>query len=177
MRTVPALLAVVVSASVVHAEPPAAPTDNPAPAAPSEGHIDPFAVSGIHDSPSAVHVDPFATSGIRADRERVVHEDPGAGRRTAVKALAFGGLGVIAAGFAMSVYERSDYDHAVRAGNIDRANFDYSVVKYAGTGMFVTGVAALGAALVLRATLPEKHTIISPAVAPGQVGLVVARGF
>ena len=132
MRTASALLAVVVSASIVHADPP---------------------------------------------HEKVVHEDPGATRRTASEVVALGGLGLIAGSLAVSLYARSQYDDAVHAGDIARANSQYSLAKYGGTSLALAGAAAIGVALVLRATTPERHTIITPAVAPGQVGVVLARGF
>ena len=127
------------------------------------------ALLAVAVSVGSVHAEPA--------KETVTTVDPGASRRTAALWTAVGATGLFATSIALSLHERSVYNEAVARQDAPTANHAVLVTRYAGTGLFLAGGVAVGVALYLRATAPEKHTIIAPAIAPDSVGAVVAGRF
>lgn len=120
-------------------------------------------------SVGSVHAEPA--------KDTVTTTDPGATRRTAALWTLAGAGALFASSLTLSFYERSEYHAAVARDDAAAANHAALVTRYAGTGLFLAGGVAVGVALYLRATAPEKHTIIAPAVAPDSVGAVVSGRF
>jgi len=120
-------------------------------------------------SVGVVHADPA--------KDKVTVVDDGAARRTAATWTLVGAGALFAGSIALSLHERSVYDSAVARQDAPAANHAVLVTRYAGTGLAVAGGLAIGVALYLRATAPEKHTIIAPAVASDSVGAVISGSF
>jgi tetratricopeptide (TPR) repeat protein len=110
--------------------------------------------------------------------------DPGTGRRRLAYAVGAGGIALWGAALAYSLVVRDRYDSpgGVYGGatGYDDAKFD---LRYKGTGIFIAGTAAVGAAvyLYLSAAKPYRERSdqarITPIVSPGQVGLEYAALF
>jgi hypothetical protein len=120
-------------------------------------------------SVGTLHAEPAKT--------QVTVVEDGSARRTAALWTLVGAGGLLATSVALSLHERSEYHDALARQDVSAANHAVMVTRYAGTGLFVAGGVALGVALYLRATAPEKHTIIAPAVAPDSVGAVLSGSF
>jgi hypothetical protein len=113
--------------------------------------------------------------------------DHGAPYRAQAKKVALGGALVWALDFALIEYEVHVYHDATRdtpitAADADRANHAVAVTRYAGTGLFLVGAAALGEAAYLyfvkgAHTDTTPTTAIAPVVTHDQIGLALSRGF
>jgi hypothetical protein len=109
--------------------------------------------------------------------EHVITTDPGASQRKAANWTMVAAGGLFASSISLSLYERSEYHDAVARHDIPAANHAVMITRNWGTGLFLTGGLVVGVALYLRATAPEKHTIITPAVAPNSAGAVLSGSF
>ena len=127
------------------------------------------ALLAVAVSAASVHADPAP--------EKVTRTDPGATRRTAATWTLVGAGGLFLSSVVLGLYEKHAYDDDVARGDVAGANHAVVVARYGGTGLFAAGVVAAGVAVYLRVTAPEKHTIVTPAVAPGQVGLALTHSF
>ena len=97
--------------------------------------------------------------------------------------VAAGGGGLLATSFALSLYEKKQWDAqqpAAQMGDmraIDASNRAHDITKVYGTGLFALGTIGLGVATFLYLTAPDREVVIAPTVAPGQGGLSLAGRF
>jgi len=81
------------------------------------------------------------------------------------------------------LYEKHVYNqHAADAmrgdaGALDETRHATRVARDYGTGLAVTGIAAVGIASYLYFTGPHPQPVVAPAVSPGQVGAIVTGRF
>jgi hypothetical protein len=126
-----------------------------------------------------------------------LHENPivdmGVSRRRTAKYMAVGGAGVWGLGIGLSLFWRSRWEQLVTtesgvamckvptASCAQQANSYLDKIRYWGTGLSIAGAATLVAAGIVYWTAPGlgrvEHTIVAPAVGPGQAGIVISRGF
>jgi hypothetical protein len=100
-------------------------------------------------------------------------------RRTALWTAA-GGVTLLASSFAVSLFERRQWDAALSRGDVDGANHAVDVARYVGTPLFVGGAVAVGVAALLYVSAPrirERRVLFSPAVGGDQAGLAITGGF
>lgn len=129
--------------------------------------------------------------------------DRGAGRRRAAIFMAAGGAVMWGAAAGISVWAKGKYDAYASdgmpiVGQTDggkfcsdtgctpeeatkAANHYQSLARWVATPIFVGGALAIGGAIVLYVTAPEKEridqTVFTPIVTPDQVGFAITRGF
>lgn len=113
--------------------------------------------------------------------------DPGKGRRRLAYILGATGVVIWGVTLAYGLSVRSKYEHQESPydGPDDDANYDDAKhdLRWYGTGLFVVGTAAVGAAITLYLTAPKPYrerleqARITPIVTPDQVGLGYARSF
>lgn len=136
---------------------------------------DPFDVRDpAPDAPRSAH----ATTGPDIARDVVV--DPGKPQRRLALGLFVGGVALVGAANAFSLYERGQYDDAIAAHDAAAANHAALVTRYAGTGMFVGGVAAIGVAAYeyFTADRAKIHTTVVAPIATGdRAGLALSGAF
>ncbi|HEY5949318.1 MAG TPA: hypothetical protein VIV40_27680 [Kofleriaceae bacterium] len=131
--------------------------------------------------------------------------DRGAGRRKAAIFVAAGGVVLWGASAGISIWAKGKYDKyadngAAITGQMDggkycsdpvmgcteaearkAANHYQAIARWVATPIFVAGALAIGGAVVLYVTAPEKEridrTVFTPVVTPDQVGFALSRGF
>jgi hypothetical protein len=132
----------------------------------------------------------MAVATVRADEAKPLHEetiavhDPGARQKKFALGVAVGGGVLIASSFAVSLLAKNRYERCVQDSMVsvapgnsscpytdpaeatDYANDQRWLARSAGTSLFVAGVAALGTALVIRATAPMKRRTVRVGVSP-----------
>jgi hypothetical protein len=114
-------------------------------------------------------------------------------RRAGAVATAIGGtLGVAA--LALAAFERSRYDDAIRQlggspvlvglpvtpasqAALNQARDAYFATHYYANGLALVGTAALATGAYLYFVRGQRREVVAPTLAPGQVGVVVARRF
>jgi hypothetical protein len=104
----------------------------------------------------------------------------GARQRRAALWTAAGGLTLVASSFAVSMFERHEYDVALSRGDVAGANHAQDVARYVGTPLFVGGAVAVGVAAILYVTAPrmrERRMMVSPSVGGDQAGVAISGGF
>ena len=126
-----------------------------------------------------------------------LHESPivdlGQSRKRTAKWMAVGGAGVWGLGIGLSFYWRAQWEKYVDTSGpvavckqpttscAQQANSYLDKIRVYGTGLSVLGAATLVAAGIVYWTAPGygrvEHTIVAPAVGPGQAGFVISRGF
>jgi len=136
---------------------------------------DPF---GVRDPAPDAPRSPTATTGPEIARDVVL--DPGKPQRRLALGLFAGGVALVGGANLFSLYERGRYDDAVAARDYAAANHAASITRYAGTGMFVGGVAAvgLGAYLYFAADHEKvRTTVVAPIATGDRAGLAVSGAF
>lgn len=129
--------------------------------------------------------------------------DRGAGRRRAAIYLAAGGLVMWGTAAGVSVWAKGKYDDYAQDGMpitgqtdgstycsptgctaeeaVKAANHYQSVARWVATPIFAVGAAAIGTAVVLYVTAPQKEridqTVFTPIVTTEQLGFAITRGF
>jgi tetratricopeptide (TPR) repeat protein len=129
--------------------------------------------------------------------------DRGAKRRRGAIYMAIGGGVLWAAAGGVSWWAKTKYDQYEKNGRgnigyddggkfcspggcteqeaVDAANHYGAIAGWVGTPLFVAGSLAIGGAIVLYVTAPEKEridqTVLAPLVAPDRVGFALTRGF
>jgi hypothetical protein len=129
--------------------------------------------------------------------------DRGAGRRKGAVILAAGGGVLWATSVGMSFWAKGRYDQYAKdgmpiTGHTDggkfcsptgctpeeaakAANHYQTIARWVATPIFVGGALAIGGAIVLYVTAPDKErvdqTVFTPIVAPDQLGVALTRGF
>lgn len=138
---------------------------------------------------------------VRGDNTVIV--DRGATRRRAAVILAAGGGVMWAAAAGISVWAKSNYDHYAKGGvpitgQTDGnnycsptgcteaqarrgANHYQGIARWVATPIFVGGALAIGGAIVLYVTAPDKERIdqmvLAPVIGADQVGFAITGGF
>ena len=68
-----------------------------------------------------------------------------------------------------------------RAEATDAANHYQAIARWVGTPIFIAGSLAVGGAIVMYVTAPEKEridqTVFTPVVSPNEVGFALSRRF
>lgn len=110
--------------------------------------------------------------------------DAGKGRRRLAYIVGAGGVVLYGVTLGYGLLVRSRYNdqndgHYDGTGGFKRAEDD---LKFKGTGLFIAGTAAVGAAIVLYLTAPKpyrerREQVVTPIVTPDQVGVGYARSF
>ena len=110
--------------------------------------------------------------------------DPGKGRRRLAYIVGAGGVVLYGVTLGYGLWVRSRYNNMESpyngTGGFEKAEDD---LRYKGTGLFIAGTAAIGAAVVLFLTAPKPYrerpqqTTVMPIVTPDQVGVGYARSF
>ncbi|HEY5925598.1 MAG TPA: hypothetical protein VIV11_28125 [Kofleriaceae bacterium] len=117
--------------------------------------------------------------------------DRGKSRRLAAKWTAAGGVALVGVSFAVSYYARSRYDEVLERADsegriynddeVRAANHWQSIARNVATPIFMAGGIALGTAIVLYVTAPDKivreRAAFVPAVSHDSVGFAVSGGF
>ncbi len=114
--------------------------------------------------------------------------DRGAGRRRAALFLAIGGGVLWGATGGISVWAKRKYDRyadqcvpSCTQAQADSGNRYQIVARWVATPIFVAGTLAVGSAIYLYVTAPEKeridHTVIAPVVGPDRIGFALSREF
>jgi hypothetical protein len=137
--------------------------------------------------------------------------DRGAGRRRASIIMGSSGVALMIASGAISYWAKRKYDGYAANGMVrpigigdpkdqvmdkgnrcgsdgcthdeatDAANHYQTIARWVGTPIFVAGAVALGGAIVLYVTAPEKEridrTVFTPVVSPNEVGFALTRPF
>lgn len=111
--------------------------------------------------------------------------DPGQPQRFHAKLLLASGVALWATSFAVTMYAKREYDSAVSgiihgSTQVNEANHYRDMARYYGTGLFVAGTAALGAAAYLYFSAPKEHvqrTTVSPIVSGDQAGVSLVGSF
>jgi len=134
----------------------------------------------------------FATLRASADPSCACEtRDPGKGQRKTALIVSGAALGLWGSAFAVSMYERSQYNAALerrdqtmvyeeKVDAVNDANHAQRVAKYVGTGLFAAGSITLGIAVYLYVTAPDKEivkTAIVPTAGQGGAGLALIRAF
>ena len=152
-------------------------------AEPSGPSFDPFAHRTANVAePEAAPLSP----ALPASTDRV--DDPGRPRRQAALGFLVAGLAFGTGAFALSSYERHEYDAALARPSgapIDpiaarNANHARDMARYVATPMTFVGAAALGTALYLYVTAPKelvRHVVVTPTLYGGQAGVSLTGGF
>jgi hypothetical protein len=143
----------------------------------SAAHADAPSPFDVRTVPAAVSTDAAQPPPVPPTESVVEH---GSRQRRAALWTAAGGVTLIASSFAVSLFERHEYDVAVSRGDIAGANHAVDIARYAGTPLFVGGALAVGVAAALYVSAPrmlERHLIVSPAVGGDQAGLAISGGF
>jgi hypothetical protein len=135
--------------------------------------------------------------------ESAVIVDPGAGRRKAAVIMAAGGGVLWATSIGVSFWAKRRYDDYAKdgmpiTGQTDGGNFCspmgctpeeatkganhyQNIARWVATPIFIGGALAIGGAIVLYVTAPDKErvdqTVFAPIVAPDQVGFSLTRSF
>lgn len=135
--------------------------------------------------------------------ESSVIVDRGASRRRAAFILAGGGVVLWGAATGISFWAKGKYDNYVKDGmpltgqtdgstycsptgctaaeSVKAANHYQTVARWVATPIFIGGALAIGGAVVLYVTAPQKEridqTVFTPIVTPDQVGFAITRGF
>ena len=110
--------------------------------------------------------------------------DPGKGRRRLAYIVGAGGVVLWGVTLTYGLIVRDRYEsigdgHYEGGGGFERAKED---LRYKGTGLFIAGTAAVGAAIVLYLTAPKpyrerREQAFMPIVTPDHVGFGYTRGF
>jgi hypothetical protein len=129
--------------------------------------------------------------------------DPGAGRRRAAVAIAIGGGVMMGASAGLSYWAKGRYDTyakdgrpitgqtdggnycsptgCTRAEATEAGNHYQMIARWIATPIFIGGALAIGGAVALYVTAPDKErvdqTVVAPIVTPDQVGFAITRGF
>lgn len=115
--------------------------------------------------------------------------DRGAGRRRAAVFLAVGGGVLWGAAGGISLWAKSKYNPHADACEPDGCseadardgNHYRTIARWVATPIFAAGALAIGGAIVLYVTAPEKEridrTVLAPIVAPDQLGFAVSGAF
>jgi hypothetical protein len=129
--------------------------------------------------------------------------DRGAGRRKAAIFVAAGGVVLWGVSAGVSYWAKGKYDNYAKdgmaiTGQTDNgaycsptgctrdeatkaANHYQSIARWVATPIFIAGSLAVGGAIVLYVTAPEKEridrTVFTPVVTPDQVGFAISGGF
>ncbi len=140
--------------------------------------------------------------------ESVIVVDRGAARRRNAYILAGGGVAMWAASGIISWWAKSKYDNYASGGMAitgpnddpggfcgteapandctvaeatDGANHYQSIARWVGTPIFIAGSLAIGGAIVMYVTAPDKEridqTVFTPVVSPNEVGFALSRRF
>ena len=137
--------------------------------------------------------------------ENTVIVDRGAGRRKAAIFVAAGGVLLWGASAGISFWAKGKYDTYAKDGmaltgvddgekycsapptgcsiaqSTKAANHYQNIARWVATPIFVAGAAAIGGAIVLYVTAPEKEridqTVFTPIVTPHDVGFALTRSF
>jgi hypothetical protein len=117
--------------------------------------------------------------------------DPGRSQRRNAKILAAIGVGLGGSAFAVSAYERLQWNDAIeryedpRTEDPERAREDanhaVAVARYVGTGLFAAGTISVGIATYLYLTAPDRELVLKTAVVPNAgrdyAGVLLVRAF
>jgi len=129
--------------------------------------------------------------------------DRGAGRRKAAIILAGGGVLLWGASAGIAFWAKGKYDDYAKDGmaitgqtdggnycsptgcTLDEAttaaNHYQTIARWVATPIFIGGALAIGGAIVMYVTAPDKEridqTVFAPIVTPDQVGFAITRGF
>jgi hypothetical protein len=178
-------IALVLIGTTAYAQPGADPFDHRTPTSPPSSSSS----SEPSSPPSAVEptvVAPAHDSACACDTV-----DPGQPQRFHAKLFLATGVALWATSFAVNVYARHEYDNALRGLDTgstpvsydaarNQVNHYHDMSRYYGTGLFVAGTAALGAAAYLYFTAPKeqvRRTTVSPMVSGDQAGVSLAGSF
>lgn len=111
---------------------------------------------------------------------RDVVTDPGQTQRRVAIGLAVTGVALLGSAGALSLYEKDRYDDALAIHDRATANRATSITRYAGTGLFVGGVAALGVAAYAWFTADHEKvrtTVVAPIATGDRAGLALTGAF
>lgn len=115
--------------------------------------------------------------------------DRGAGRRRAAVFLAVGGGVLWGAAGGISLWAKNKYNPHAEACEPDGCSVEdardgnhyRTIARWVATPIFTAGALAIGGAIVLYVTAPEKEridrTVLAPIVAPDQLGFAVSGAF